>query len=853
MAVDTRAELGIPAPAGDDRARMDDLVTAACDLAPSDRPRAIAGGIFTFGPHFLYALEERVRADPKNADAYRDAWGLFGSWLGGLQLTDDRHEVEQRARAAAELGLRGREEARGLDRLAAQCLLALQGGHPLRDEALAESLLRRALDTARRANDVGEVMRCGLSLLPFLSLAESIQLIDEGLAALSPPAGGRRWFSGRTSAPLPPEDEAFWRFRAATHLSHQAMRLGGSADPAEQATAAELAAKSIAVYQPTVQDAVRTNAPDPTVFWNWGLLLMNAGHWREAVKSFAHVRTLAPAGSEMWWHACFEEGMVCVDMHDWSNGSERLATLAPSLLANYAAFACHGFDEPPPSGMSHLRDDRLSSAHREVSEGFHALALCEAAEGRLDDAFVHVETAKAMDFRQRAVLHELTEPEIEAAPPVETLGHTRWQHGVPPPGTTGRDAQRATLLAERLVAPSIEAVAAALRPDEAVFSLGISQGTWGVGLRSGSPANETVSFVREDLSTLAWIQLLARSAGDDRRGSVLRPLDIDALDATLNELLPAVDEMIGAHIGKVAENGTRVLTLISDGWLQVFPVWALPSLDRDDLCVSVAANVNMVLSAPDIREVAREVSVIVDPTANLPVSFAELAAIRDGLGDGFGITALRRTEATPDAVSGAFSAPGIVHFTGHAVGDTMRPSDSALLVSGGSPGSVAPLRAADLEDAIPSGRGCGLAVLSACETGRGGIRLDSVVDHSGIAAGLQAGGVSAVVATLWPVSETAAALFVQLLYEELGSQEVADLPVLVKRSARRLRELTGAAASERLLELRGNVDGGRCRIRLEAYGRGLARRGSECPFAGPAAWASFYHVGARFLRFRDAR
>jgi CHAT domain len=851
MAVDTRAELGIPPPAAEERARMEELAAAATECPEPDRHTAIAAGLFLYGPHFLAELEARLPTDRRLPQVFQDAWGMFGAWLGGQPLTTNRAELEQRARAGAELVLRGGDRGRPFDRLVAQCILDLQPGHPLRDTALAESLLRRALETARRANDMGEALRCGTGLLLLVSRAEAIDLIDEGVAALTASTSGRQWLSERAS-PLPPADEAFWRYCAARYLSIEAMRPRSSSDADERAAGAELAARSISLYQPVVQAEVRTDQPDPQVLANWAHLLMNAGHLPEAAESFGHVRALAPRGSDAWWHACFEEGMVRVDIHDWAGGAERLSEIEPSLLSNYAAFACHGFDAPSPSGESLLRDDRLPSAHREVSEGLRALGLCEAALGRFGDAFVHVETAKAMDFRQRAILHELTESEIQAAPPIATLGHSSWSHGVPPPGTGGRDAQRATLLADRLAAPSTEEVAASLRPDEAVLSIGVSEGTWGVGLRPGDRSGASVSFVRDDLSTMKWLYMLAESAGGDVRGSLLRPLDVAALDATLAGLLPTVNELIGGHIAELVEPGTRVLTVIPDGRLQFFPFWALPSLDADELSISVAANVNMLLETPGERDVS-SVSVIVDPTENLPVSFAELAAVRRGLGDGLPIHAVCQDEATPDRVSAAFAVPGIVHFTGHGVSDMLHPSDSALLVSGGSPGSVTALRAAELEAAIPHGQGGALAVLSACDSGRQGWRLDSVVDHSGIAAGLQAGGVSSIVATLWPVSETAAALFVKLLYSELASQEVADVPVLVSRSARRLRALTGSDASDILLELRSGADDPRCRVRLEAYGRRLAQLGSERPFAGPASWACFYHMGTRFLRLKGAR
>ena len=381
-----------------------------------------------------------------------------------------------------------------------------------------------------------------------------------------------------------------------------------------------------------------------------------------------------------------------------------------------------------------------------------------------------------------------------------------------------------------------------------MLSLGVAEGSWGVCILPGDDEAPSATFLRTDMTGQRWLDILGTTADDSLGGSVIRPTDLDALDATLRIILPLIDKVVAEPVS-AAVQGAAVVTVIPHGWLNLVPLWALPSFSN--VAVSVAPSAALLLQSPHEATLA-DALVVIDPTQELPVSHAEYAAlVRHGLGRRLSLRRLVGGEATTDTVSRATRGAGLFHFTGHAVGDASSVAESGLILSGDAPGTAQLWAAADL---YGSGEfeACGLAVLSACESGRGGIRLDSVSDFSGLPAGLQAAGVNAVVATLWPVSDDASALFVDLLYESLAKERVADLPILVARAVRDLRTITGIEAGARLMSMREHVDDPRARLRLEAYAAlGLVADPAATPFAGPATWAAFHHIGARFLHIPD--
>ncbi len=163
------------------------------------------------------------------------------------------------------------------------------------------------------------------------------------------------------------------------------------------------------------------------------------------------------------------------------------------------------------------------------------------------------------------------------------------------------------------------------------------------------------------------------------------------------------------------------------------------------------------------------------------------------------------------------------------------------LYSEGQPAALGELWAAGeimLGDAFGA---CEIAVLSACESGIGGAA--ALDEHAGLTAALQQAGVRTIVATLWPVLDPVAALFADLLYEELDAAESpVDAVSLVAAACDRLRLLGTREARTRLLEL-GRASGDpRASMTLEAFAHALGTEDRR-PFEHPWHWAAFYATG----------
>jgi CHAT domain-containing protein/tetratricopeptide (TPR) repeat protein len=139
---------------------------------------------------------------------------------------------------------------------------------------------------------------------------------------------------------------------------------------------------------------------------------------------------------------------------------------------------------------------------------------------------------------------------------------------------------------------------------------------------------------------------------------------------------------------------------------------------------------------------------------------------------------------------------------------------------------------------------CGLAFLSACESGGSG--LDPDIDEPiGLPAALHLAGVSTVIGTLWPVTDVVAVLFADLFYAKLAhSAAMVDLTAVVADIADRLRGLTREEAASLLDDLGRRTVDAKARFRLKAAAR-LVLAGDEMrPYGDPIAWAAFYVSGS---------
>jgi len=129
------------------------------------------------------------------------------------------------------------------------------------------------------------------------------------------------------------------------------------------------------------------------------------------------------------------------------------------------------------------------------------------------------------------------------------------------------------------------------------------------------------------------------------------------------------------------------------------------------------------------------------------------------------------------------------------------------------------LRRADL-------RGCGLAILNACEVGLNFIGAPR--ESLNLASGFLAAGVPTVISPLWPVAEAPASLLTKQFYFELQKNPQHKLGALM-RAQRWLRNLDYQHAAELVTERQ-----------LQA---GISLSGSEKPFSHMFFWAPYQLVG----------
>jgi CHAT domain-containing protein len=119
---------------------------------------------------------------------------------------------------------------------------------------------------------------------------------------------------------------------------------------------------------------------------------------------------------------------------------------------------------------------------------------------------------------------------------------------------------------------------------------------------------------------------------------------------------------------------------------------------------------------------------------------------------------LKDEQARLDAVRKGVADADVIHFAGHAIGDDSGLVPASILLSGG--------RVEAPEISHLSLRRTSVVVLAGCGTARGARRgMEGVIS---VAHGFLAGGAPSVIATLWPIDDTAAAEFFPRLHRRLA-------------------------------------------------------------------------------------
>lgn len=327
------------------------------------------------------------------------------------------------------------------------------------------------------------------------------------------------------------------------------------------------------------------------------------------------------------------------------------------------------------------------------------------------------------------------------------------------------------------------------------------------------------------------------------------------------------------------QRGIRKVRLIPYGWLGLFPLSAVLVRDPHGEARHLSELFAEVTVAPSARglEIARErmqsqglqrrtLLIAGDPEphppgADLPFAAAEARTIRQ-LARSYGhpsvhLRYLRPQEITRERLIEELALTRYAHLALHAEYCAGDPRRSRLMLAGtGTMDQQA--CSIYLGEVLGGGinlRGARLLVLSACETSV--IDMQRVPNEAlGIAAGFVQAGAAAVIASLWPVDDTATFLlmtrFAQLYLDVQGLWTPASALAAAQHWLR--TEATNSAlatydplraqpGSTRLRSLSLSYEEARQFIRLQAKQRFLEGKPEELPYADPFYWAGFVVTG----------
>jgi CHAT domain-containing protein len=155
----------------------------------------------------------------------------------------------------------------------------------------------------------------------------------------------------------------------------------------------------------------------------------------------------------------------------------------------------------------------------------------------------------------------------------------------------------------------------------------------------------------------------------------------------------------------------------------------------------------------------------------------------------------------------------LLHLAAHGRLDEIAPNTSSIVLAGDDELTVSDLIGLDI--------GADLAVLSACDTGRGTTTMGG--DLVGLVRGLLAAGVRRCVVSLWPVGDVAACVTMAAFHRRL--KHGAAPAVALAQAQREMRTLSGAEIGERYRAMGGALAAGdrafrrkgRSGIRLSAF------------------------------------
>ena len=358
-----------------------------------------------------------------------------------------------------------------------------------------------------------------------------------------------------------------------------------------------------------------------------------------------------------------------------------------------------------------------------------------------------------------------------------------------------------------------------------VFMVSTSRGSLIITVQDRAESAPVATEYRVDAITILDVmEALGLSRGD-----APEKLSSDRLSQALDVLGPSFAAAFTDAIPVSASN----VTLVPCGLLGVLPLH-LAWIRRDGLqrrlideCVVDYALTEVPSSEQILTRPVERVVAIGDPGSDLAAADDELEAIRIAYP---GATLITRADASVTAVLGLAERAGLLHFACHSSLDPGALYESGLHLADGTL-TIGELLAGH----PPKLQAARLVVLSSCES--------AVVDPGspdqaiGLPAAFVYAGAGAVIASLWPVSDAAAAVLMGNFYSRLRTM---DGRIAAGEPARALREsqlwLRKVTASE-LLQL-PSVQSEELRDLLQTF------EPEEAPFASARHWAAFIVQGA---------
>jgi CHAT domain-containing protein len=232
---------------------------------------------------------------------------------------------------------------------------------------------------------------------------------------------------------------------------------------------------------------------------------------------------------------------------------------------------------------------------------------------------------------------------------------------------------------------------------------------------------------------------------------------------------PEADELAGVLFDPAAAavGGCERLIVVPYGPLNGLPFHVLPvgghALGETHVLSYLPAAALLPAAGVDEPLAGRRALVVGDPAfdAALHPELDRLpgAAVEaDAVAATYGVPALIGPDAEEPTVRRRLADCDVVHLAAHGRLDPVAPSDSSIVLAGPDELTVSDLVGLRIDSE--------LAVLSACDSGRGAASLGN--DVVGLARGLIAAGARRSVVTLWPVDDAPACVTMSLFHERLA-------------------------------------------------------------------------------------